>query len=94
MADYADINSEKVQVTATAKPGERFPHSVGCNDCKWQFQGDIQDWCWHPAVGRREWSVNIGVHCSHLPCDSPDAPNANGDCPYYRRKWWKFGRPK
>jgi hypothetical protein len=22
------------------------------------------------------------------------AANADGNCSYYQRKWWKFGRPK
>ena len=74
----------------------RAKHSVRCADCRWW--NDNADWCFHPVLSTRgEYDAVSGWGATYnretVGLSYEPVANANGDCPYYERKWWKLWRP-
>jgi hypothetical protein len=75
--------------------------TVVCLDCKYLWQDSegwgprhcehpmwiISDTC-HPTNYNRREIVRDDIH------EKPHLINVGCDCPYYKRKWWKFWRVK
>ena len=71
---------------------------VFCKNCKWECHGLIDDefggpswYCYHPQFitkkicGNYIWGLRKEKYSG-----SPKENNPNGECAYYKCKWWKF----
>ena len=70
---------------------------VFCKNCKWVYHGGGHDfggggyYCYCPQF---ETEKICGDYTQGFRkktyAASPEANNPNGECQYYKRKWWKF----
>jgi len=63
----------------------KYDKKVYCDDCAFKYYGEsIQDYC----ERNYKWNNYIGEYFGKK--KSSFEPNKNGNCKFYKPRWWKF----